>query len=80
MVVFILCTIFVTSFKSENNTNIVKMNSILIKHGEAKMIGILLKVSQPTIRKALRGDDSTALLRNIRKMALTRGGVELNKD
>jgi len=52
------------------------MNLILVKHGEAKVIGVLCKASQPTVRKALRGDESTSLLRKIRKIALSRGGVE----
>ncbi len=55
------------------------MKRILIPFGEAQRLGSLFHVSQPTIRRALRGKVDTDLSRKIRKAAIERGGVETNQ-
>ncbi len=56
-----------------------KMNEILVANGERRTICRLLKVSEPTVRKALRGERATDIALKIRKLALDRGGVEKPK-
>ncbi|MBQ9146501.1 MAG: hypothetical protein IJX68_02150 [Rikenellaceae bacterium] len=55
------------------------MNEILVANGERRTICRLLKVSEPTVRKALRGERATDIALKIRKLALDRGGVEKPK-
>lgn len=50
---------------------------ILTEHGLRKKITMALGASQPTIRLALDGDDSSEQKRRIRHYALRNGGVEI---
>lgn len=80
-----MCTIFAKSFQSETMTKIEKITEmtttrIIVPFGVSKKIGKLLKVSQPWVRKALRGERSTALAMRIRETALSMGGKEYYSD
>ncbi len=55
------------------------MSEILVRYGEQRAIAQILEVSDRTVRKALRGDSSVMQACKIRRIALERGGVELNK-
>ncbi len=50
---------------------------ILTEHGLRKRIMQTLGASQPTIRLALRGDDTSPQKRQIRTFALRNGGIEI---
>lgn len=52
---------------------------ILTKRGEIKAIRHLMGVSEPTVIHALQGKTKTDLAVKIRKMAIKRGGVEIQK-
>lgn len=50
---------------------------IIMPHGAAKELGRVLRVSQPTIREALRYKSDTEIARKIRHTAVKEfGGVE----
>lgn len=55
------------------------MNRILVAPGEKLYLRRLFKASYPTVRKALNGKSSSSLSLKIRKAALERGGVEVEK-
>ena len=72
----------------KNAANILKKNDkikpkmatkILTEHGLRKRIMQTLGASQPTIRLALKGDDSSTQKRQIRTFALQNGGIELKQ-
>ena len=49
---------------------------IIVAHGVRKEIGARLGVSQPTVRRALRGASDTAAARRVRHVAVKEyGGV-----
>ncbi len=50
---------------------------ILTKRGEVKALRHLMGVSEPTVIHALQGKTKTDLAVKIRKMAIKRGGVEI---
>ena len=62
---------FLTTQRCTSNLN------LGTEHGLRKKITLFLGASQPTIRLALDGDDSTEQKRRIRYYALRHGGVEL---
>lgn len=49
-----------------------------MKHGERKEIAKMLSVSEVTVRNALKGRTQSELSKRIRKIALQRGGIEMN--
>ena len=50
------------------------MTIIVVYHGECQYLGRLFNVSQPTVRRALRGKTDTDLAKKIRHTAIVRGG------
>ncbi|MEA4916020.1 hypothetical protein [Proteiniphilum sp.] len=54
------------------------MGEILMKHGERKEIAKMFNVSEVTVRNALKGRTQSELSRRIRRMAIQRGGIEVD--
>ena len=54
------------------------MKQILVKHGESKEIARFLGCNKNTVTSALRGKYNTELARKIRKIAIKRGGKEVD--
>ncbi|WP_298652481.1 hypothetical protein [uncultured Proteiniphilum sp.] len=54
------------------------MGEILMKHGERREIAKMLNISEVTVRNALKGRTQSELSERIRKIALQRGGIEVN--
>lgn len=54
------------------------MKQILVKHGEAVAIARFLGCNKNTVTSALKGKYNTPLAQKIRKIALKRGGVEID--
>jgi|AGTN01.2.fsa_nt_gi hypothetical protein len=54
------------------------MREILTKHGERRVIAKLLGVSEVTVRNALKGRTQSELSERIRKIAVQRGGFEID--
>ena len=54
------------------------MGEILMKHGERREIAKILDVSEVTVRNALKGRTQSELSERIRKLAIQRGGIEVN--
>lgn len=52
---------------------------IITKYGEINEIARIFKKSLPTVRKALRGDESVKGYTKIRKCAIERGGIEMSE-
>ena len=60
-----------------------KLNRIIVAHGERKQLAELFGHGMPFIRKALAGDRETPEALRVRKAAIERGGIEvvpLKKD
>jgi hypothetical protein len=55
------------------------MVSVLVLHGEKKELQRIFKTSHVTVRKSLSGKLNSPLAIRIRKAAVERGGVEINK-
>jgi len=55
-----------------------KGKKILVANGEKKALKELFGCSYPTVRDALNGKSSTTLGYKIRKLAIERGGVEID--
>lgn len=53
------------------------MNEIIVAHGVRGNISKAMRVSLPTIRKALRGQSKSLLSLKIRQAALNSGGIEV---
>ncbi|MPN41200.1 hypothetical protein SDC9_188742 [bioreactor metagenome] len=49
-----------------------------MKHGERKEIAKMFNVSEVTVRNALKGRTQSELSRRIRRMAIQRGGIEVD--
>jgi predicted regulator of amino acid metabolism with ACT domain len=56
------------------------MNKILTQHGEMQKIADLFKVDRRTVFNALTGVYDSDTVRRIRKMAIDRGGMEMNNS
>lgn len=56
-----------------------KLSRIVTAHGEINEIARIFNKSLPTIRKALRGDTTVEGYEKIRKCALERGAIEMQK-
>lgn len=54
------------------------MGEILMKHGERKEIAKMLNVSDVTVRNALKGRTKSVLSERIRKLAIQKGGIEVD--
>lgn len=54
------------------------MGEILMKHGERREIAKILNVSEVTVRNALKGRTQSELSERIRKLAIQRGGIEVD--
>jgi hypothetical protein len=54
------------------------MREILTKHGERREIAKLFNVSRVTVRNALKGCTQSELSERIRKIAVQRGGIEVD--
>lgn len=54
------------------------MGEILMKHGERGEIAKMLNVSDVTVRNALKGRTQSKLSERIRKLAVQRGGIEVD--
>ncbi len=54
------------------------MKQILVKRGEVKALRKLFGCSEPTVINALHGRRSAEIHIKIRKLAIERGGVEIN--
>ncbi len=54
------------------------MGEILMKHGERREIAKMFNVSEVTVRNALKGRTQSELSRKIRKIAIQRGGIEVD--
>lgn len=52
-------------------------NKILVDVGEKKELAKIIGCSKPTIRAALEGKEITAMNVRIRKLAIERGGIEI---
>jgi hypothetical protein len=57
--------------------NSIKLNRILVAHGEKQKLAELFGHGMPFIRKALAGERDTLEALRVRKAALERGGVEV---
>jgi len=55
------------------------MSKILVLHGEKKELMRIFKVSHVTVRESLNGRLSSPLALKIKKAAVERGGVEIEK-
>lgn len=55
------------------------MSKILVTHGEKKQLMKIFKVSHVTVREALNGRSTSPLAQKIKKAAVERGGVEIEK-
>ena len=55
------------------------MGEILMKHGERREISKIFNVSDVTVRNALKGRTQSELSRRIRKVAIERGGIEVDR-
>jgi DeoR/GlpR family transcriptional regulator of sugar metabolism len=53
------------------------MGEIITKHGERGKLARLFKVSEVTIRSALKGRTQSELAARIRKVAIDNGGAEM---
>lgn len=49
-----------------------------MKHGERREIAKMFNVSEVTVRNALKGRTQSELSRKIRKIAIQRGGIEVD--
>ncbi|MDP3432004.1 MAG: hypothetical protein Q8T04_03430 [Bacteroidota bacterium] len=56
------------------------MSKILVMHGEKKELMKIFKVSHVTVRESLNGRSTTQLALRIKKAAVERGGVEIEKN
>lgn len=54
------------------------MGEILMKHGERREIAKILNVSEVTVRNALKGRTHSELSGRIRRLAIQRGGIEVD--
>ncbi len=54
------------------------MGEILMKHGERREIAKMLNVSDVTVRNALKGRTQSELSERIRRLAVQRGGIEVD--
>lgn len=54
------------------------MKEILTKHGERRIIAKMFHVSEVTVRNALKGRTRSELSDRIRKIAVQRGGIEVD--
>ncbi|RNC63589.1 hypothetical protein D7D25_15665 [Proteiniphilum sp. X52] len=54
------------------------MGEILMKHGERRDIAKMLNVSEVTVRNALKDRTQSELSERIRRLAIQRGGIEVN--
>lgn len=78
---FYICKVFQIE-SCDKYTKKIKMSKqsvIWVNHGERKRLAAIFQKSQPTIRKALRGEVDNDLARRIRTAALRRGGIELKQ-
>lgn len=55
------------------------MGEILMKHGDRREIAKMLNVSEVTVRNALKGRTQSELSERIRKLAIQRGGIEVDE-
>lgn len=56
------------------------MNKILTQYGEREKIAELFNVSRQTVNSALRGATRSDLAKRIRKVAIDRGGMEMQSE
>lgn len=57
------------------------MGEILMKYGERRKIAKILNISEVSVRNALKGRTQSELSERIRKLAIQRGGIEVdNKE
>lgn len=54
------------------------MSRILTRFGEIKQLATLMRVNRLTVRDALSGKTKSNLAKRIRKLAIERGGVEID--
>lgn len=50
-----------------------------MKHGDRREIAKMLNVSEVTVRNALKGRTQSELSERIRKLAIQRGGIEVDE-
>ena len=82
-IIFVVSKIIVTLRLLNNRstaTNIEKMKQILTKHGEVTAIARFLGCDRNTVTNALQGKYNTELAQRIRKIAVKRGGVEIEVE
>lgn len=65
--------------RKKTKKKVMEMNEILVKYGEQQAIAKMLGCCSKTVQKALRGDRKVQKVAAIRKIAIERGGVEVNK-